>query len=46
MFSVLGTPGVGGSEKFMDNAFESIKYSHFQKVVILSIFIQAFNYSS
>ena len=37
------THGVGGSEKFIDNAFESIKYSHFQKVVILSIFIQSFN---
>ena len=27
----------------MENAFESIKYSHFQKVVILSISIQFFN---
>ena len=37
------TPGVPNSEKFMENAFESIKYSHFQKVVILSISIQSFN---
>ena len=37
------TPGVPNSEKFMENAFESIKYSHFHKVVILSISIQSFN---
>ena len=37
------TPGVPNSEKFMENAFESIKYSHFQKVVIFSISIQSFN---
>ena len=36
------TPGVPNSEKYVDNAFESIKYSHFQKVVILSILIQSF----
>ena len=35
--------GVPNSEKFMDKAFKSIKYSHFQKVVILSIFVQSFN---
>ena len=28
------TPRIPNSEKFMENAFESIKYSHFQKVVI------------
>ena len=37
------TPGVPNSEKFMENVFESIKYSHFQKVVILSISIHSFN---
>ena len=37
------TPVVPDSEKLMDNAFKSIKYSHFQKAVILAIFIQSFN---
>ena len=37
------SPVVPNSENFVENAFESIKYSHFQKVVILSIFIQSFN---
>ena len=37
------TPVVPNSEKFMDNVFESIKYIHFLKVVILSISIQSFN---
>ena len=37
------TPGVPNSENFMDKAFKSMKYSYFQKVVILSISIQSFN---
>ena len=37
------TDGVPDGEKFVDNAFENIQYSHFLKVVILSIFIQSFN---
>ena len=37
------TLGVPNGEKFVDKAFKSIKYSHFQKVVILAIFLQSFN---
>ena len=37
------TIGVPDGEKFVDKAFKSIKYSHFQKVDILAIFIQSFN---
>ena len=37
------TPKIPDGEKFMDKAFKSIKYSHFQKVDILAIFIQSFN---
>ena len=36
-------PGVPDGEKFLDKAFKRIKYSHFQKAVILAIFIQYFN---
>ena len=36
-------PGVPYGEKFVDKAFKSIKYSHFQKVFIQAIFIQSFN---
>ena len=36
------TPGVPNTEKIMDIAYKSIKYSHIQKVVNLSIFIQSF----
>ena len=37
------TLGVPDGEKFVDKAFKSIKYNHFQKVVNLAIFSQSFN---
>ena len=37
------TSKVPDSDKFIDKAYKSIKYSHYEKVFILAIFIQSFN---